>query len=131
MGVFWKAAGGILVGAVLAMTVNRQEKDLGLLLSMAVCCMVSVAAFTFLEPVLDFLKELEQLGNLQSGVLGTLLKITGIGITGELAGMVCQDSGNGSLARGMQLLSTGAMLYLSLPIFRTMLELVQQILGEL
>ena len=92
MGVFWKAAGGILIGAVLAMTVNRQEKDMGLLLSMAVCCMAAVAAFSFLEPVLDFLKELEQLGNMQSGVLGTLLKITGIGITGELAGMVLRAS---------------------------------------
>lgn len=131
MELFWKGAAGILIAAVLVPVVGKQEKDLALLLTMAACVMAAAAAFSFLEPVLDFLRRLEQLGDLQTGILETLLKITGISLVTDLAAMVCQDSGNDALARGMRLLGTGVVLFLSLPVLETLLTVLQQILGEL
>ena len=128
---FWKAAAGVLVAAVLVLAMGKQEKDLALLLTMAVCAMTAAAGFSVLEPVLEFLHRLEQLGDLQSGVLNTLLKIAGIGLVTEIAGMICKDSGNASLAQAMQLLGTAVILSLSLPILETLLELIQSILGAL
>lgn len=131
MVLFWKTAAGILIAVVLVLAVGKQEKDIALLLTMAVTIMAALAAFTYLEPVLDFLYRLEQLGDLQSGVLGTLLKITGISLVTELAGMICRDSGNSALAQGMQLLGSSVILSLSLPILETLLNLIQMIMGEL
>ena len=131
MVLFWKTAAGILIAVVLVLAVGKQEKDIALLLTLAVTIMASLAAFTYLEPVLDFLYRLEQLGDLQSGVLGTLLKITGISLVTELAGMICRDSGNSALAQGMQLLGSSVILSLSLPILETLLNLIQMIMGEL
>ena len=131
MVLFWKTAAGILIAVVLVLAVGKQEKDIALLLTLAVTIMASLAAFTYLEPVLDFLYHLEQLGDLQSGVLGLLLKITGVSIVTELTAMLCRDSGNGALAQGMQLLGGAVMLSLSLPILETMLDLIQMMMGEL
>ncbi len=131
MTLYWKAAAGVLVAVILVLTLQKQEKDLALMLSMAVCIMAAGAALSFLEPVLDFLYRLSELGNLRTEALETLLKVAGIGLTGELAGMICQDSGNASLARGMQLLTTAVILTLSLPIYETLLDLILGILGEL
>ena len=131
MALFWKTVAGILISVILILTVGRQEKDLALMLGMAACVMTVTAAFSFLEPVLDFLYRLEQMGDLQSGVLGILLKIVGIGLVSEIAGMILTDSGNASLAKGMQLLGSAVILSLSLPILEMLLELVQRILGEL
>lgn len=131
MVLFWKTAAGILIAVVLVLAVGKQEKDIALLLTMAVTIMAALAAFTYLEPVLDFLYRLEQLGDLQSGVLGTLLKITGISLVTELAGMICRDSGNSALAQGMHLLGSSVILSLSLPILETLLNLIQMIMGEL
>ena len=131
MVLFWKTAAGILIAVVLVLAVGKQEKDIALLLTMAVTIMAALAAFTYLEPVLDFLYRLEQLGDLQSGVLGTLLKITGISLVTELAGMICRDSGNSALAQGMQLLGSSVILSLSLPILETLLNLIQMIMEEL
>lgn len=130
MALFWKTAAGILIAVVLVLAVGKQEKDLSLMLTMVVCVMTAITAFSFLEPVLDFLYRLEQLGDLQAGVLEALLKIVGIGLVSEIAGMICQDSGNSSLARGMQLLGSAVMLSLSLPVLETLLDLIQTILGE-
>lgn len=131
MVLFWKAAAGILIGVVLVLAVGRQEKDLALVLTLAVSVMAALAAFSYLEPVLDFLYRLEQLGDVQSGALGILLKITGISLVTELTGNICRDSGNSTLAQGMQMLGTAAILSQSLPVLESLLDLVQRILGEL
>ena len=112
-------------------TVGKQERDLAVMLCMAACAMVGIAAFAVLEPVLDFLYRLTELGDFQHGVLKTLMKITGIGIVSELVQMICKDSGNSALAQMMHLLGTAMILLLSPPILEALLDLVQQILGEL
>ena len=129
MALFWKTAAGLMIAAVLVHAVGKQEKDLGLLLTMAGCTMAVLAAFSFLEPVMEFLNRLAHLGQLENGVLGTLLKITGIGLTAEITAMICRDSGNTSLATGAAMLGSAVMLSLSIPILETMLDLIQEILG--
>ena len=84
MSLFWKAAAAVLLAVVLGLSLGKQ-KDIGVLLTMAVCCMVAMIAISYLEPVLDFLRELETLGDLQGDMLGILLKAVGIGLVSEIA----------------------------------------------
>lgn len=64
-------------------------------------------------------------------MLGILLKAVGIGLVSEIAGLVCTDAGNGSLGKALQMLGSAVILYLSLPIFTAILELIREILREL
>lgn len=131
MDLFWKALAGVLLTAVLTLALSKQEKDISLLLKMGVCAMVAIIAVSYFDPVLTFLRQLEELGDLQGDMLGILLKAVGIGMVAEIAGMICADSGNASLGKILQLLSSGVILWLSLPIFSALLEMIQQILGGL
>lgn len=128
---FWKAAAAILLTVILGLAVEKREKDVSVLLTMAVCAMAATIGVSYLEPVLDLLRELESLGQLQGGMLGILLKAVGIALIAELAGMICSDAGNASLAKTLQMLASSAILYLSIPIFNALLTLIQEILGEL
>ncbi len=130
MELYWKAAAGALIAAVLGLTLGKWSKDMSVLLSAAVCCMIAGIVIAYLEPVLDFLRRLEALGDLQGDMLGILLKALGIALTTELAGMVCTDAGNGSLAKTLQMLGGAVILWLSLPMFNALLDLIQRILGE-
>ena len=131
MALFWKAAAGLLITAVLVLAVGKQERDLGLMLTIAGCVMAVLVGFTYLEPVLEFLRRLEQLGELDPGVVGTLMKISAIGLTSEITAMICRDSGNASLAGAAAMLGSAVMLSLSIPILETLLELVEAVLGGL
>ena len=131
MALFWKTTAGILVSVVLVLAMGKQEKDLAMMLGMAACTMAGIAAFTILEPVLDFLYRLAAMGDVQQEMLSVLLKITGIGMVSELAQMICKDSGNSALAQGMQLMGSAMILVLSLPVLESLLDLIQGILGEL
>lgn len=128
---FWKATAAVLITVFLSLAIGKQEKDISVLLAMVVSCMSAMIAISYLIPVLDFLRELEAVGNLQNGMLSILLKAVGIGLVAELARLICEDAGCGSLGKSLQLLGSATILYLSVPVFRTLLTLLQDILGEL
>lgn len=131
MAVFWKAIAAVLIAVTLGLALKQQEKDISLLLSLAVCCMAGVVALRFLEPMLDLLWELEAMGSMESGVLGVLMKAVGIALVTEISGTICADAGNSSLGKTVQILGSAAVLFLSVPIIRSFLELIQEILGKL
>ncbi len=118
-----------LVGLILALVLGRQSKELGLLLTMGVCALVSIGALAFLEPVMELLRELRDLGELDGQALTILIKCAGIAVLSELASILCTDAGEGAMGKTLSLLSSGAMLWLSLPLLRQLLELIGEVLA--
>lgn len=131
MELFWKAIAVSLLTAILGVVIGKQNKDISLLLSISGCVLVAGLAAVYLSPVVQFLEELESLGNLRSDMLGILLKAAGIGLVSEIASVICSDSGNAGLSKMIQLIGSVMILWLSIPVFRALLDLVQTILGEL
>lgn len=128
---FLQAAGAVMITVVLVLALSKQGKETAVLLVIAVCCMLSAASVRYLEPVLTFLNHLEVLGDLNGDMLGILLKIVGIGLVSEIAAVVCADAGNASLGKMLQLLGNAVMLWLSIPVFNALLELIQRIMEGL
>lgn len=126
---YFQAIGAVLIALILALLLGTRDKSAASLLTMAVCAMVLILGLTYLEPVVAFLQELEALGNLQSDLVRVLLKVGGIGILTEISALLCADSGNASLGQSIKILSSGVILWLSLPVFQALLELIQDILG--
>ena len=116
---------------MLGLMLNKQGKDMGTVLSIAVCCMVAMIAISYLQPVVEFLQKLETLGGLDESMVGILLKAVGIGFVAEIAGLICSDAGNSSLGKSIQILGSAVILWLSIPLFNSLIELVQEILGEI
>lgn len=127
---FWQGSAAVLLTIILGLALGKQGKEAGLLLTLAVCCMVGVLALTYLQPVIEFVRQLQATAMLDSGMLEILLKAVGIGLVGEIAGLICADTGNSALGKSLQMLSAAVILWLSLPLLTELLELVQQILGE-
>lgn len=123
-----KAAAGALITAMLAIILQKQGKEYALALVVAVCGMGACLAFTYIKPVISFLNELQELGNLDSEILKILLKAVGVGLLGEISGSICADSGNASLGKMLQLLSAAVILWLSLPILQQVMDLIGEVL---
>ena len=131
MELFFQAAAAALLAVILGLALEKQGKDMALLLTVAVCCMLMTAAVSYLRPVLTFLDQLQTIGKLNGSMVATLFKILGIGILTEVSAMVCGDAGNASLGKALQLLGAAVILWLSIPVFTALIELIQQILGAL
>lgn len=128
---FWKATALVLIAGVLSLTLKNQDKEYALLLSIAACLMVTAITVKYLKPVFAFLKELETLGDLRGDMLAILIKALGVGLASEIASVICTDAGNASLTKAIQLLGGAVILYLSVPMFTALMDLIQKIVGEL
>lgn len=130
MDIFFQATAAVILTVILYLTLNGQNKELALLLTLAVCCLVLIVAGRFIQPVVVFLEELQKAGQLDNSYLSVLLKVVGIAFLTEVASLVCTDAGNGTLGKTLQMLGTCVILWLSIPLLDALLALIQDILGE-
>ena len=128
MELFWKALAGILIAAILSITLKQ---DMALLLSLAVCAMGAMILLEYLEPVLDLLRRLEAMADLQSDMLRVLLKALGLALVSELTSLICADTGNAALGKIIRMLTNAAILWLSVPVLQSVLEVLQKIVEEI
>lgn len=128
MDTFFRLVGGVLIAVVLGVTLSRQRQDITLVLSVGVCCMVVMAAAVFLTPVMDLIRRLQQLAQLEEGALNTVLKAVGIGLVGEIAALVCGDAGDAALSKAVQIATASAVLWLSVPLMEELLVLIREVL---
>ena len=125
MDMFLQASALVLLGLILCQTL---DKNFSVLLCMGISVMILVAGISFFRPVMAFLEELQSLCNLRSDMLLILLKVTFVCIITEIAALLCADGGNASLAQSLKLFSSVVALWLSIPVFRALLDLLQRIL---
>ena len=126
MELYWKAIGGILIALILGLALG---KDMSILLSLAVCAMGTAVAVSYLEPVINLLKQLQNLSAIKSDTMEVLFKILGIALLSEITGMICADAGNSAAQKMLKILSFAGILWVSIPVFEAVILLLQQILG--
>ena len=122
---------GAIIAVILGIALSKYSKDMPVVLSILVCCMVLVVTFAYMEPILDFLQELKTLGQLNSEMMEILLKAVGIGLVAEIAGLICEDAGNKALGKAIQMLASVVVLWLSIPLMQSLLEMVEKIMEEI
>lgn len=131
MTVFWKITGMVLLSLILSIAVDKHERDIGLVLSILVCCTAAIAAVSCLEPVLDFLWELQSLCSFPDGLFAGLVKAVGIALVAELSATVCNDAGKAALGKMLHFLGSAAVLTLSIPLFQELMKLIKEMVRQL
>jgi len=129
MNIFFKACAGVLIALILWLCLNKNSKDMAVLLSVAVCVTVLIAAIAFLQPVADFIVKIQKIGNLDDSLVAVVLKAVGIGLISEVCVLVCKDAGYESVGKVLQTMASAVILWLSIPVFEKLLTLLDEILG--
>ena len=131
MDIYLKMTASVLITAIITLVLSKQSKDISLLLTIAVSSLVLVSAFSYLHPILDFAQRIIELGDVNTDLFNIILKSVGIGLISQIAGVVCVDAGNQSLAKVLQIMTIVVILCLSVPILEQMLLLLEKIMGEI
>lgn len=131
MEVVLKTIAGVLIAVVLGISLGKQGKDMTVLLTVLVCCMILITAITYLTPIIDFIERLQTIGQLDTEMIQILLKTLGIGLLSEISSLICIDAGNTSLGKSIQILTACVILWISIPLLNKLLELIDTILGAI
>lgn len=128
--IFLRCTAASMISIILILALRGKHGEIATVLSLTCCCVVAISAMAIISPLLDFLRELQNLSRMDTGMTRILFKIVGVGLIGELAGAVCSDSGNAAIGKTVQIAATALILYLSLPLFTSLLELLERIMGS-
>ena len=125
---YFRGAAGVLIAVVLITLLAQQGKSIASLLGLAMCTMVLALGVSYLQPVLDFAVNLKNLGGLNGELVAVLLKAVGISLISEVAVLICSDSGNQSMGKALHILTCAVLLWLSVPVFQALMDLMVGIL---
>lgn len=128
---FWKTTALVLLTVILSLSLDKTERDISAVMGIVALCVAACAAVTILNPVLNYLVELQRLFHLPDGLISILLKAVGIALVAELSASICADAGNASLGKMLQILGGAAVLTLSVPMFRTLMTIIKEMIGGL
>lgn len=128
MDIIFKSSACAMIAVILGLAINRQGKDYAILLTLAVCAMIAMLALRYLEPVLDLFDTLREIGGLNNELVQILLKVLGVSLISQISCMICNDAGNSALAKTLQILTAAVILWLSLPLYNGLLELIKEVL---
>ena len=127
---FLKAVCCILICSVVCVVLNKQGKDFSVVLILLVCCLVVCGAVRYLRPVVELMDRLAELGQVNTQLLSVLLKAVGIALLSEITCLVCKDAGSAALGKGLQILSVSVILWLCIPLFNELIDLLDLILDN-
>lgn len=126
---FLKAAALVLVVLILCLNVARQNKEISVLLILAASSILfCFAASSYIQPILEFMEQMQALGKLDTQLTRILLQATGVGLVSEIVNLICSDAGYAALGKTLKIISVCVILWLSLPLLSSLLELIDSIL---
>lgn len=123
--------GAALLATIVILLLKQGNPSVAGLLSLVTCAMILIFGIRKTREVIDFIRTLERMTNLDSGLMKTLLQITGIAVITEISETICADSGNQALGKALKTAAAILILCLSLPMMTEFLQLIEGILKML
>lgn len=115
------AAAAGLVGTVLALILGQYRPEFRMLVTAAVTLLLMAMVLERLSPVLEQLRSTMELTGLTGDYAAVLFKAVGICLLTQLAGDVCRDSGESSIASKIELAGRAAILLTAMPLIQEVL----------
>lgn len=121
-------ASAALIACVLSLVLKQYKPEYSLFISIAAGILIFLSVLAVMEPLLSFITELTEKAGLSGVYAETLIKALAVCYITQLACDCCKDAGETAIAGKLQLAGKTAILLLSLPMFKSLAELVTELI---
>jgi len=125
-----KAAGIAVAGMVCAVLLRKETPELGMVLGMVVAVGLLIAGMDVFSAVLDFMKGIARMAGLSDDIVLPVVKTAGIAILTKITADICRDAKESAIASGVEIVGAAAGLYVILPLFQGLVDLMTGLLCE-
>lgn len=125
-----QVAGICVVSALLAVLLKRTNPELSLLLTAAATVVIFLALAGTAKELLKFLQTLSKQSGISSSLLAPLYKTLGIALVVKIGGDLCRDAGESAMASVLETAGTLCALLVSLPLLRTVLSMLMELMQK-
>lgn len=117
-----------IVAAALSAVLKKFGGTSSLFVSIAASLLILYAVLVSLSPLIGLVDELSESANAESEYITILMKALAVCFITQLAADSCRDSGEGAIASKIELAGKTAVLLISVPLFRSLLEIVKELI---
>ncbi len=117
-----------VASAILAVLLRQYVREQSLFISLAACVAVTGALFGMLTPVLGDIRDIFLDSGLPESYISLVFKATAICLITQITSDLCRDSGETAIASAAELWGRGAVTFISLPLVRTLISRITEIL---
>ena len=113
-----------ICAAVAGVILKQYCSEQSLMLSLFASVGIVAYAINFFMPLIGEIQDIFLSAGLDSGYISIIFKGTAICILTRITTEICRDSGECAIASSVMLWGRGALLFISLPLLRTLIELI-------
>ena len=118
-----------IIAALLSIILKQYKPEFGLYISLVSGIIILLVLIKELSPVLDTIEELIEAVSLDAVYGAALLKALAICYITQLASDTCRDSGETAIAAKIEMAGKLAIVLVSLPLFRGVVEIVTELIN--
>lgn len=111
------------------MLLNKHGNEFALVITIILCCFLFGYTLEYLKSVISLSEKLRELSGINVQIFKILIKSVGIGLLSEIVMLICNDVGYSAIGKAVQLAGGITILWLSIPLFDNLLDLVEKILN--
>ena len=123
-----KIAAVCLVGAVLALLLQKSNPELAILLALSVSAGVLLFGLEHMRSVFALLEQMARAGGLSPDLLQPLLKTVGIALISRTGAELCRDANQGAMASAVEIAGAFSAVVVSIPLLQAVWELLRGML---
>lgn len=119
-----------IIASIAAMKIKSIRPEIGLAIGLVSSLMLAMYGLREMKQILDVFETIRSYSGISKSYFQILLKLIGISFLCEFASNICKDSGQATIGKQIEFIGKLSILVVSIPIFRTLLETVQKLMGN-
>lgn len=117
-----------ICAAVLAVLLRQYCREQSMMIALGVCTGVIAGFMLFIEPVISEVQEIFIESGIPDSYMAIIFKAAAICFVTHITCEICADSGENAIASAAELWGRGALTFMSLPIIRSLLEKINEMI---
>ena len=113
-----------IAASLLALVIKKTNDEFSIALSLITSAGIVALSLGFIGAARELIDFVSVSTGLSPALVQPVLRCVGIGVITRIGSDICRDAGAGAIASSVEILGAGAALYISLPLMRTLIDMV-------
>ena len=128
MDTVWRIIAIVLIAAVIVTLLKKTSPEMAYLLTLAVCAIVMFLFAESADRIVENIRHVFAASNIPEEIFSPLIKMLAIAIMTKTGADICRDAGEAAFENLVETAGAITAILLSMPLFSTAWELLQELL---
>lgn len=116
--------------AIMAVLLRQHCHEQSLMTALMACIAVLGGMMVFVEPIISDVSDVFSQAGISDSYISLIFKATAICFITQITCEICRDSGENAIASVAEIWGRGAITFISMPILKTLIEKINEIIGQ-